>query len=81
MQSIFYIDGPGDFFGVLHADPCQAGGNLINSLESWVEFKVTFTNKVTNAHRSFYYNTKIVINPGPVPDYQHSVGNNGTLVP
>jgi hypothetical protein len=78
-KSIFYIDGPGPFYGTNPDKPCLVGTGAVYSLNDVLNFRVQFTNTVTHFTRSVYYYVKIVVAPGGRLDATHSAAGYGNL--
>jgi hypothetical protein len=57
-QSIFYIDAPGPYWGIIPSNQCAIGTGFIDSETDILNFQVTYTSKLSSYHRTAYYFVK-----------------------
>jgi hypothetical protein len=77
--SIFYLDGPGLFYGTDPSNQCLAGSSPVDSVKDVLNFQVKFTNNRTSYSRTVYYYVQIVVDPGRILDGFNSTAAYGNV--
>jgi hypothetical protein len=78
--SIFYLDGPGPYYGINPSNQCLIGSSPIDSITDVFNFQVNFTDKTDSTlTRTVYYYVKIIVNPGGILDTTNSTAAYGNV--
>jgi hypothetical protein len=79
-KQIFYLDAPGPTTHVRNSDACDSsGGAPVTSMIWWANFKVTFTNTISNNSRTIYFGIKLIVNQNRQLDTTNSMGKYGSF--